>query len=298
MARNDTNPANQSNHVVRVPANDCQADLTNLTLANSSEFGAKLIQFSAYNGSDTDVHLWIGGRFPNSAWVAGQWDTSDTNEEYQDDTVAAQGGAGSFDFGADNVDGDGILVAATRKFNTIVFSIDDDADDDLAVFILRYWTGSAWSTITAIHFVLSGTAAVGANTGGNVEYACIFSPPNDWATTDGSTAGTGEVDSRHDSATRSGKQDLYPIQIIATTSANVVASCDQVHVGFMRLAMWDVDTVVPVLSPHVPMWLCSKGEVPWGVWQLMDTTTTYLMNAVTERSNQVGIIGGSETGVP
>ena len=238
-------------------ADDGDAQALVLTRGAALEVGAARL----LNRSGGAATVGLGVRYGRTAWVAGQVTAAGI---YTDATAAAQDATtGDFtlwQFGI--ATGNGFLVGASERFNTLAFVQSVAGDQTTPVLKLEYWNGAAWVDTTAALLVTQALAA-----GGTGEKLLVWGVAADWAK---GGSGTGVP------------QTMYNVRVTHTVAvggaANPLAS--QVFVGWSQLLYPDLANLTqglfqytePVRFPRVgsalfPLFstasLANQVEVQW-----------------------------------
>ena len=182
--------------------------------------GLALGSFALQNRSGSTGALGIGVRIPNRYWIAGQWDASETDAEFIDDTAAAQDTTAT-DFELETTtNDDGYVIAARVPFNAISLDIGTASSGGTVARAVSYSNaaGSGWTTLTNLYIQdgaathLSATGSTAAN-----EALVVFAPPADW----GKTRASG----------LSGMSGgFYALRVQATDAPDTAAVADSVSV--------------------------------------------------------------------
>tara|TARA_Y100000310_G_scaffold50848_1_gene46933 strand:- start:4901 stop:5854 length:954 start_codon:yes stop_codon:yes gene_type:complete len=237
-------------------------------------------------------HVFIGGRFPNAAWKMWRWDESQSDGEEvsegsgADITTVAQSAAASDQAIMTMDQNDGWVVAADRKFSTLILQIEDVATLDVLTDEFSYWNGSSWTALSAGDILCAkgatGTvpAAQGTNltlNDGNVPVAgadlwgnkedtlLVFSMPLDWQKTTTSTT-------VHNTAQGGVDSGYYALRWRNTgdPTAGNVGTLDRAYIGTAtRLVVWSLSDITTGESLGLP--ITSSDELPWVVYEMAGT---------------------------
>ena len=168
------------------------------------------------NRSGSTATMGLGVRYGVTTWVAGQVTSVGA---YTDATTAAQDATtGDFTLWQLAITtGNGFLVGATSRFNTLGFVQSVAGDQTTPVLKLEYWNGAAWVDITTALLISQALSA-----GGTGEKVLVWGAPADWA-----LGGSGT----------SVPQTTYNVRVTHTVAAAGAANplASQLFVGWSQL---------------------------------------------------------------
>jgi hypothetical protein len=173
------------------------------------------------NRSGSLATVGVGVRYRIDSWVAGQVTAAGA---YTDATTAAQDAtAGDFVLWQLGIaTGNGFLVGASERFNTVSLIQSVAGDQTTPVLKLEYWNGTAWTDLTAALLVTQALLASGLG-----EKLLVWGLPADWAR---GGSGTGVP------------QTTYNVRVTHTVATGGAANptASQVFVGQSQLVFPDV----------------------------------------------------------
>lgn len=190
-------------------------------LVRSSGAGFEVGSVRLVNRSGSLATVGLGVRFRTDSWVAGQVTAAGV---YTDATPAAQDAtAGDFTLWQRGIaTGNGYLVGASERFNTLALIQSVAGDQTTPVLKLEYWNGTAWTDLTAALTVTQALLASGTG-----EKLLVWGMPADWAR---GGSGTGVP------------QTTYNVRVTHTVATGGTAdpTAAQVFVGQSQLVFPDV----------------------------------------------------------
>ena len=235
--------------------------------------------------------IFVGGEIANASnagWRVVKWDESEDTKARNINIVTA----GALNFGtALGANGDGMLLAADRQFNALVFSVHTKRAGTWQD-TLKYWDGASWEDLTpylivspTIKTTSGGVVAAdlfGTDTSNAYEQLLLFSPPQDWAKVTSTTRPTGVSDDVLDG--------FYPIQLLCPAAGATDWRLNSVQFGNLRSAYMRLPASSGVSGEvqHTP--LCSVDEAPWLVTKTPPTAEVAAFLTV-EKNNFNGTIG-------
>ena len=173
------------------------------------------------NRSGLPAMVGLGVRYRIDSWVAGQVAADGT---YTDATTVAQNAtAGDFTLWQRGITtGNGFLVGATDRFNTLSLIQSAAGDQTTGVLKLEYWNGTAWADLTTA--MINKDGLLNAATG---EKLLTWLFPMDWV--------------RGGSGTNV-PQSMYNVRVTHTVGAGGTADpvASQVFVGYSQLCWGEV----------------------------------------------------------
>ena len=143
-------------------------------------------RMALFNSAGAAIDVGVGNRLRDDAptitqanvpggrtWFAGQWDDSETDAEYIDDSIDAQD-AGANDFALTTLTiNDGYVVGAEKPFSALAIAV-GTAEAGTPAYEYTYWNGTSWGTLTLI----DTPSYLGV-----ADTYLTFAPPTDWAAT-------------------------------------------------------------------------------------------------------------------
>ena len=238
--------------------------------------------------------IFVGGEIANASnagWRVVKWDESGDPKADSDGIVTN----GALDFADLGANGDGMLLAADRQFNALVFSVKTargGADGGTNwQDTLKYWDGDSWEDLTPYLIVsptiktASGAVAAAdlfGTGGGAYEQLLLFSPPQDWAKVTSTTRPSGVSGDVLDG--------FYPIQLLFPVTGSTDWELNSVRFGNLRSAYMRLPGPSGVSGEvqHTP--LCSVDEAPWLVTKTPPAGEVAAFLTV-EKNNFNGTIG-------
>lgn len=153
---------------------------------------------SAYNATAAENAMGIFTSIATSQFKV--WQLRATDAEV---TSALQAGTATTIFSTTN--NDGVLYQSKDKFNMVAFNV-AQASTGSPVYTYKYWNGSAFTDLTLLNTPLYSTTGI---------KAIVFNAPADWAV----GCGTEDAD-----------QELYSLQVIATTAPSQAVTFNSIKV--------------------------------------------------------------------
>lgn len=184
---------------------------------NAIEVGAVRL----VNRSGSTAIVGLGVRYATAGWVAGQIDATNV---FTDDTGDAQNATtgDTLLWQRGITTGNGFLVGATERFNTLGIIVSAAGDQTTPVLLLSYFNGTTWVDMTATLIV--SDALVAAGTG---EKVLAWNLPVDWQ--------------RGGSGTNV-PQTMYNVKVTHTVATGGTAdpTASQIFVGYTQLVVGNV----------------------------------------------------------
>ena len=279
--------------------------VTSYDLSSSAE-GLILDTLSLDNSAAS--HVFVGGRFPNDAWKMWRWDESKANGTEVasggnggDITTAMQGTSANQEISTLDAN-DGWVIGASRKFSTIIISVDQVTNGEVTDEF-SYWNGSSWTALTQSDFIcIKDAGGTKPAQGGNLtlndenvpvgstnlwantaETLIVFSMPLDWEKTTTSSTTT--------NVAQGGVDDGYYALRWRNTDdpndAKNVVRADYVRVGCAtRLVIWSLADITTGENLNIPM--TSSDEIPWVVYEMAGTHKVSASVQVTSFNDTLG----------